>query len=64
MINTTVKIILSVAASNLVVRVGTALVGAKTGRRYRLGDSLRVRVVRVVRFRPKPSQQNDAVTLP
>ena len=34
-------------------RFGTALVGAKTGRRYRLGDSLRVRVVRIDRVAGK-----------
>jgi len=34
-------------------RFATALVGAKTGRRYRLGDGLRVRVVRVDRVAGK-----------
>jgi ribonuclease R len=34
-------------------RFGTALVGVKSGRRYRLGDSLRVRVVRVDRVAGK-----------
>jgi ribonuclease R len=34
-------------------RFATALVGAKTGRRYRLGDSLRVRVVRIDRVAGK-----------
>ena len=32
-------------------RFGTALVGSGTGRRYRLGDPIRVRVVRVDRVR-------------
>jgi hypothetical protein len=34
-------------------RFGTALVGSGTGRRYRLGDPIRVRVVRVDRVAGK-----------